>query len=162
MSQERRSSITNSTGKIDSGIMLARVVGYLDPTFMAGIEVTLLRDQGNEVGDMHQTYSVKYATPFYGVTGYEYMGVNKDNFSDTQKSYGMWFPTPEIGTTVLVAFINGNPAEGYFIGCVPGKFMNHMIPAIGASTQVELSDAAKKLFDTEQPLPVAEVNRKAN
>jgi starvation-inducible outer membrane lipoprotein len=162
MSQERRTTVTQSTGKIDSSIMLARVVGYLDPTFMAGLEVTLLSDQGNEVGDIHQTYSVKYATPFYGVTGYEYMGLNKGDFNDTQKSYGMWFPTPEIGTTVLVAFVEGNPAEGYFIGCVPGRYMNHMIPAIGASTQVELSEEDKKLFDTTQPLPVAEVNRKAN
>jgi starvation-inducible outer membrane lipoprotein len=162
MSQERRSVLNKSTGKIDSGIMMAKVVGYLDPTFMAGLEVTLLRDQGNEVGDIHQTYSIKYSTPFYGATGYEYMGLNKSDYNDTQKSYGMWFPPPEIGTTILVAFVDGNPAEGYFIACVPGKFMNHMIPAIGSSVHVELTDEDKKKYDTDQPLPVAEVNRKTN
>jgi hypothetical protein len=162
MSQERRTTVTQSTGKISSGIMLARVVGYLDPTFMAGLEVTLLSDQGNEVGDIHQTYSVKYSTPFYGVTGYEYMGLNKGDFNDTQKSFGMWFPAAEIGTTVLVSFVEGNPAEGYFLGCVPGKYMNHMIPAIGASTEVDLTEEDKKIFDTDRPIPVAEVNRKTN
>jgi hypothetical protein len=90
------------------------------------------------------------------------MGLNKEDFNDTQKSYGMWFPCPEIGTTVICTFIEGNPAEGYWIACVPGRFMNQMIPAIGASTEVELSQADKKKYDTTQPLPVAEVNRRAN
>jgi hypothetical protein len=142
--------------------MLAKVVGYLDPSFMSGLEVTLLRDNGNSIGDLGQTYTVKYASPFYGVTAYENMGLNKDDFNDTQKSYGMWFPTPEIGTTVLCAFVNGNPSEGYWIACAPSRFMNHMIPAIGGSTAVELTAEQKKKYDTAQPLPVAEVNRKTN
>jgi hypothetical protein len=142
--------------------MLAKVVGYLDPSFMSGLEVTLLRDSGNSIGDLGQTYTVRYASPFYGVTAYENMGLNKDDFNDTQKSYGMWFPTPEIGTTVLCAFVNGSPSEGYWIACVPSRFMNHMIPAIGGSTAVELTAEQKKKYDTTQPLPVAEVNRKTN
>ena len=162
MAQEEQTLRSNSMGKLDKGIMLAIVVGYLDPEFMSGLEVTLLRDQGNSIGDQNQTYPVKYASPFYGVTGYEYMGLNKTDFNDTQKSYGMWFPTPEIGTTVLVAFVDGEPSEGYFIACVPGKFMNHMIPAIAGSTEVELTEEEKKLFDTKSPLPVGEVNRKTN
>jgi hypothetical protein len=129
---------------------------------MAGLEVTLLRENGNSIGDLNQTYSVKYASPFYGVTGYEYMGLNKDDYQDTQKSYGMWFPTVEIGTTVLVAFVNGDADSGYFIACVPGKFMNHMVPALGGSTEFEATQEQKRKYDTTQPLPVAEYNRKAN
>jgi hypothetical protein len=162
MAQERRSKIVDNDVKVGTGIMLARVVSYMDPEFMGGLEVTLITDSGNTIGANQETYSVKYATPFYGVTGYEYMGLNKADFTDTQKSYGMWFPTPEIGTTVLVAFVDGDPSKGYYIACVPGRFMNHMIPAIGASSEVELTEEDKKRFDTDQPLPVAEVNRKAN
>jgi hypothetical protein len=162
MSQNRRTSTTKQSGKISSGVLLAKVVSYLDPEFMGGLEVTLLRNQGNTIGETQQTYSVKYATPFYGVTAYEYMGVNKTDFNDTQKSYGMWFPTPEIGTTVLVVFADGDPAQGYFIACIPGRFMNHMIPAIGTSENVELTDDDKEFFDSDQPLPVGEVNRKIN
>jgi hypothetical protein len=90
------------------------------------------------------------------------MGLNKDDFNDTQKSYGMWFPTPEIGTTVMCVFVDGNPSDGYWIACIPGKFVNHMIPAIGASSDVELSAADKTKYDTTQPLPVGEINRKTN
>jgi hypothetical protein len=162
MTIEKRTPNKPNQGKMDQGIVLAKVVGYLDAAFMGGLEVTLLRQQGNTIGDINQTYPVKYASPFYGVTGYEYMGLNVKDFNDTQKSYGMWFPTPEIGTTVLCVFIEGNPGDGYWIGCIPGRFMNQMIPAIGGSKEVDLTDEDKKKYDTTQPLPVAEINRKAN
>jgi hypothetical protein len=160
--RDGRTASSDSSGKIAQGILMAKVVGYLDPSFMCGLEVTLLRDQGNNVGEATQSYQVKYASPFYGSTAFENLGLNKADFNDTQKSYGMWFPTPEIGTTVLVVFVDGNPAEGYMIACIPGRFMNHMIPAIGGSTEYEITDADKKKYDTTQPLPVAEVNRKTN
>lgn len=159
---EKRTTGDIDTGKLGAGVYLAKVVGYLDPSFMGGLEVTLLSDLGNTVGDQFQTYSVKYASPFYGVTAYENMGLNKTDWNDTQQSYGMWFPTVEIGTTVLVVFVGGNPAMGYFIGCVPGRFANQMIPAIGGSTEFEATPEQKKKYDTTQPLPVAEFNRKTN
>lgn len=162
MARDGRTVGDESAGKIDKGVLTAKVTGYLDPAFMCGLEVTLLRDQGNSVGEQTQTYQVKYATPFYGSTAFENLGLNKSDFNDSQKSYGMWFPTPEIGTTVLVVFIDGNPAEGYFIACVPGRFMNHMIPAIGGSKEYEISSADKQKYDTTQPLPVTEINRKTN
>lgn len=162
MAIEKRSSEKLGGTKLPVGIMMAKVVGYLDPSFMCGLEVTLLREIGNDIGDSGQSYSVKYASPFYGSTAYENMGQNVADFNDTQKTYGMWFPAVEIGTTVLVAFVNGDASEGYFIGCVPGRFMNQMIPAISASASFEATAEQKKKYDTTLPLPVAEINRKAN
>ena len=162
MSIEKRTPVSDTSGKIGSGIMMAKVVGYLDPGLMSGLEVSLSRDNGNTIGDLGQTYTVRYASPFYGVTAYENLGLNKTDYTDTQKSYGMWFPTPEIGTTVLCAFVDGNTAEGFWFACVPSKFMNHMIPAIGGSNAVELTPEQKKKYDTTLPLPVAEINRKTN
>lgn len=162
MAIEKRSPEKPGGTKLPVGIMMAKVVGYLDPSFMCGLEVTLLREIGNDIGDSGQSYSVKYASPFYGSTAYENMGQNVADFNDTQKTYGMWFPAVEIGTTVLVAFVNGEASEGYFIGCVPGRFMNQMIPAIGASSAFEATAEQKKKYDTTLPLPVAEINRKAN
>lgn len=150
---------------IGTGPYLAKVVSQLDPSFMSGLEVTLLRDQANQTGEDSQTYFVRYMTPFYGSTAYEFMGVNKGNdqaYNDTQKSYGMWFVPPDIGVTVMVVFVDGNPSEGYFIGCVPSRFANNMIPAIGGTTLADVSPSDSKKYATTQPLPVAEVNRKAN
>ena len=161
----RSEQVNQAKAGIGNGPYLAKVVSHLDPSFMSSLEVTLLRDQGNTVGDEGQTYTVKYMTPFFGSTAYEFMGTNKGNadaYNDTQKSYGMWFCPPDVGVTVMVLFVDGNPSEGYWIGCVPSKFANSMIPAIGGSDQVDISPADKAKYATSQQLPVAEVNRKAN
>lgn len=177
MAQLRRTPANiTSKASIGTGPYLAIVVGHLDPTFMGGLEVTLLREQGNKVGDATQTHQVRYASPFFGSTAFEFMGKNTasipnssgtksstfDAYNDTQKSYGMWFVPPDIGGTVIVTFIDGDPSQGYWFACVPPRFANHMVPAIGSSPDVDIDDADKKKYNTRQPLPVAEFNRRLN
>ena len=169
MSQQRRSTNTKSQRKdMGAGVYRAKVIGHLDPTFMGGLEVTILREQGNDIGDDQQTYPVRCAMPFFGYTPFEFMGRNTgeentlEGFNDTQKSYGMWFVPPDIGITVLVVFVNGDPTQGYWIGCVPSRLANHMVPALGATDQVALDSSDKKKYNTKQPLPTAEINRRLN
>lgn len=161
----------NQSSKLDKGVYMARIVGHMDPSFMGGLEVTLLRTTGNAINDNTQTYVVKYATPFYGVTSYDNQGQNtsakagsQSGFDDTQKSYGMTFVPPDVGSTVLCMFVEGNPSEGYWFACVPDRFANHMIPAIAASENVDISkdDKTKYNYSSTQQLPVAEINRLAN
>lgn len=193
MAEDKRSSaeLTNSRG-IGNGPYLARIISHLDPSFMGSLEVTLLRDQGNTIGQDTQTYVVSCAQPFFGYTGFEFMGQNSaiakqtqgeqalgqrpsaqgsttaEAYNDTQKSYGMWFVPPDVGVTVLVVFIDGDPSQGYWIGCVPSRFANHMVPAIGGSTELDIDAVDKRKYGVNQdvtkrtPLPVAEVNRKLN
>ena len=112
MSQLKRPSVANETasGGLTTGVLMARVISHLDPTFMGGLEVVLLKDQGNTPGDDAQTYIVKYASPFFGYTPFEFMGKNDgsqstlEGFNDTQKSYGMWMVPPDVGVNVLVLF----------------------------------------------------------
>jgi hypothetical protein len=186
MAFEKRSAVNSSNQRdIGNGPYLARIISHLDPSFMGGLEVTLLRDQGNTMGNDSQTYTVRCATPFFGNTGFEFMGQNTANpsrtqgeqalnqqgtagsssfdaYNDTQKSYGMWMVPPDVGVTVLVVFVDGDPSQGYWIGCVPPKFANHMVPALGGSTEVDLDQASKQKYNTKQPLPVAEINRRIN
>lgn len=166
--QSRTPANVASKANIGAGPYLARIVSHLDPTFMGGLEVTLLRSQGNTVGEDSETYVVKCAQPFAGYTAFEYMGQNSgtgstlDAYNDTQKSYGMWFVPPDVGVTVIVVFIDGDPSQGYWIGCVPSRFSNNMVPAIAGSTEVDMDAADKKKYNTKQPLPVAEINRRFN
>jgi hypothetical protein len=154
----RVSSLETSQGSLGTAPYLAKIIGHLDPTFQGGLEVTLLRVSGNQIGDETQTYQVKYAPHFYGTTAYEYMGKN-NTFDDSQKSYGLWAVPPDVGVTGIVIFINGQPDHGFWIACVQDKFVNHMIPSIGASKNFTTEED----FDQgEHPLPVAEHNRKAN
>ena len=157
------------SGGLTTGIYVARVISHLDPSFMGSIEVNLLKDQANTAGDDSQTFIVKYASPFFGYTPFEFMGKNDgtnstiDGFSDTQKSYGMWFVPPDVGVNVLVLFVNGDPASGYWFACVPGVNINHMVPAIAASAVNSLDAEDKKRYGkTALTLPVAEVNKRIN
>lgn len=145
-------------GSLGTSPYMAKITGHLDPNFQGGLEVTLLKESGNQVGDENQTYIVYYSSPFYGTTAYEFMGKNVD-FNDSQKSYGFWGVPPDVGVTGIVIFINGDPSQGYWIGCIQDKFCNHMIPAIGSSKNYKTSTDYDQ---AEHPLPVAEHNRKAN
>jgi uncharacterized protein (DUF2345 family) len=152
-----------------TGIYKAIVVGHVDPSYMGTLRVCLLKEQGNNKFDIKQQYSVKCATPFYGATDFNFQGENtaaktdaQTGFDDTQKSYGMWFVPPDVGVTVLCMFANGEPDDGFWVACVPDKFANHMIPAIGGSLELDISEADKKKYSTDMPLPVGEINRVVN
>jgi len=160
MAQVKRES-ANKEADISGGPFLAKVIGHLDPSFMGGLEVTLLKKDGNSLGDAGQTYGVRYASPFFGSTAFEFQGSNKDDFNDSQKSYGMWFVPPDVGVTVIIFFIDGDPSQGYWMGCVPDRFTNHMVPAIAGSDAVEFAEGDAEYYDVGT-VPVAEVNRRAN
>lgn len=171
MAQFRRPSAEReiNSGGVGTGVYMARVISHLDPSFMGSLEVQLLKDQGNTPGDDAQTHIVKYASPFFGYTAFEFMGKNTgenstlEGFNDTQKSYGMWMVPPDIGVNVLVLFVDEDPSQGYWFACVPGRNANHMVPALGGSLQNFLDkDDKKKYGNTKLPLPVAEINKRIN
>lgn len=137
---------------------MARIVGFVDPNFQGGVEVSLLHEVGNQIADDTQTFVVQYASPFYGATAYEAMGKNNTH-DDSQQSYGFWGMPPDVGVTGIVIFVNGDPSYGFWIACVQDKFVNHMIPAIGATKNYETDSDYDQ---ADHPLPVAEHNRKAH
>lgn len=144
------------------GPRLAKVVGHEDTDYMGGLLVSLVMTDSDQVGLGTKVISVKYCPPFFGSTNYVFNGSNVGNdnaYNDTQKSYGMSFVPPDVGVTVLVIF-EEQTGEGYWIGCVPDRYMNHMVPAIAASAAVDLSPNQKGDYGNI-PLPVAEYNRVA-
>lgn len=149
-----------NTSPPGEGIQMATVIGHADPTFDGRLEVTLQRNQGNTKGEA--PYIVRYSSPFFGNTAYEFQGSNQNNFDETQKSYGMWFIPPDIGVDVLVVFINGEYDKGFWIACVPPTFAHRMVPALGADYNLALTDEQRSRFNTSFPLPVGEINRRIN
>lgn len=157
--EKRPVATTQSKPTLGLGIYLAKVVSVLDRSATGSLEVTLQRTMGNSVGDDNQSYVVRCAMPFYGSTPFEFMGYNNADYNDTQKSYGMWFVPPDVGVTVLVCFVDGNPGEGYWIACVPDRFMNHSVPGLASTTSVASPD---KKYGSTKRLPTGEVNRRAD
>ena len=160
MPVQQRTSAANE-GDLGAGPYLAKVVSNLDPSFMGGLQVTILTEEGTTVGEATQTYSVKYASPFMGSTAFENQGHNITDIHDTQKSYGFWMVPPDVGVTVIVVFIGGDASKGYWIGCVPSRFANNMTPGIASSDAVAFAEGASDKYDVST-LPVGEINRRAN
>jgi hypothetical protein len=134
------------------GPFLAKVISHLDPTYMGTLQVQLLREVGNDEAKEGQLHQVKYLTPFGGQTNVEYI-TEEDDYNATQKSYGMWFIPPDVGTIVMVIFIDGDPRKGYWIGCVPDENMNFQVPGHAATKY--------NIDGTYERVPVAEYNKKA-
>lgn len=141
------------------GPFLARVVHVDDSEYMGKIRVQILHIGSS--GDLvdGELASASYMSPFFGQTSEKYLGKSAEKeaaFNDTQKSWGMWVPTPEIGSTVIVMFIEGMANKGYWFGCIPEKYKNFMVPGI-AATGLNTDYTAKK-----SRVPVGEYNAVLN
>jgi len=143
------------------GPYLAEVTNHLDNSGMGSLEVLIKTRIPASPDQKQNTYAVRYMTPFYGVTPSKFMGTNKDSFNDTQKSYGMWMIPPDVGTTVMVIFVDSDPNQGYWIGCIPDILQNHMVPGIAASPNYrDLTPDQKIEYKGNISLPVGEYNKK--
>ena len=148
------------------GPYLGIIKNHLDPTRMGGVEVELIRGYtGNVEGSTGLLVPCYYLSPFYGITSLDFVGGpdTLKNFRDSQQSYGMWMVPPDVGTTVMVIFIEGEYNQGYWIGCVPELFQNYMVPGLASQplnkTWVSAEDSA---FYGTTTLPVSEYNKTQN
>ena len=78
--------------------------------------------------------TVNYCSPFAGATNNQTTSkTDLESFEKTQTSYGMWMIPPDINNQVLVMFAGGDPARGFWIGCVFDQFMNNMVPGMASN-----------------------------
>lgn len=151
---QNQDHIPDEMPPVKPGMYLATVTNVLDNNFMGVLQVKLLYAGSGNNDYSGQHLSVKYMSPFYGTTGRKNIKDIND-YDNTQKSYGMWMVAPDIGTTVVVLFMQGSPRFGYWIGCVPEDSMNFMIPGI-AATKYAIDPIGG------ERVPVAEYNAKIN
>lgn len=172
--EDRRSTIDQYRSQVlTPGPYLAKVVNNVDPMRQGSLEVELLRSVGIQEKADQQLFTVRYLSPFYGVTDVANNGPNANEFNHTQKSYGFWAVPPDTGTMVMVIFVDSDPGQGYWIGCVQDTYMNHMVPGIAASKSIEGqtrdqddSEWKNQLRSTSEAfgtdfLPVGEINRRS-
>lgn len=136
----------------------------IDPTHSGRLQVYIARFSGPDPNDAKQWITVKYMSPFAGVVaprGDPYEGGPKTGwgtYTTNPHSYGFWTGAPDIGSQVICIFINGNPQDGYYVGCVPIIGLTHMMPAVAASTKVVPNEKEADLYGGADRLPVTEVN----
>ena len=167
---KRTPNVVNANMFSSPGPYIAKVINNVDPMKQGSLQVELMRPIGNQAESEQQLYTVRYLSPFYGVTNIDLNGTDNYDFNHTQKSYGFWAVPPDTGTLVMVIFVEGNPGQGYWMGCVQDAFMNHMVPGIAASesTEQQVRDSDETSWTNAKStqekygtnfLPVGEINR---
>jgi uncharacterized protein (DUF2345 family) len=136
----------------------AIIVNHLDRTYTGTVEVELIKydSAGNLPKRSGQLIQARYLSPFYGITPAQGLTQN-DGYQNTQKSYGFWAVPPDVGTKVLVIFVEGNISNAYWIGCVQDRFMNFMVPDGRPCTENTTADTPPDLANLK--LPVGEYNK---
>lgn len=127
------------------GPFIAIVVNNADPTYMGRLTVVLQTRvmSGDNPNAAENQIVVDYCPPFFGATPIQTLRSSNENVPTGQKSYGMWFVPPDIGSKILVIFTEGN--QGFWIGCIPEFGMNFMTPGVDVATEANSEDNRTKL-----------------
>ena len=161
MAQDKRTA--GNEVKLTGGPYIATVVGHLDPNYMGAIEVQLLKiNTSNNQGLEGQSFKVKYASPFLGQTPASGLSNNKD-YKFTQQAYGFWMTPPDIGTRVIVVFVEGQANMGYWIGCVQDNYVNFSMPdrvATGFVNDVPKTPGSQESLAFTGKAVVGEINKR--
>lgn len=145
----------------NQGPLIATVVSHLDKDKMGALKVVLHRGttKGADYSDLVEV-TAEYLPSFFGYTPYEAMDGNNRSASSSQASYGMWFVPPDVGTQVVVIFIENMMSNRCFwIGCVPQPGINHMVPGLASTKSVELTPQEKTRMGADD-VPTMEANRR--
>lgn len=144
----------------ESGPFIGEVRNNVDPTRSGRLQVYIEDFAGPDKNNPDLWRDVSYISPYYGYTQQSGTNQGVGSYVGNSQSYGFWSTPPDIGTKVICFFASGDPNQGYYIGCVVEPGLNHMTPAIGATSryQIEPSGAQAGYFANATRLPVVEIN----
>lgn len=134
------------------------VKNNIDPTRAGRIQVYLKRLNNPDQEKPNNWTTVSYMSPFFGYTQNSSSSTGYGDYVGNPNSYGFWATPPDVGTEVIVVFLNGDPNMGYYIGCVPQPGMNQMVPAIGSSDSILANAGEANSYGGATRLPVSEIN----
>lgn len=154
----QRSSATSGGSNPELVPKIGIVKNNSDSTRSGRIWVYISDNSGTDPEDSTCWRPVIFLSPFYGKTLNSSPNTGEGNFKGNTHSYGMWFAPPDIGSSVLCVFANGDPNFGYYIGCIPDPLALHMVPAIGSSTNVVPGSGEASKYGGSTRLPVTNVN----
>lgn len=154
----KRSSPTSGGSNPELVPKIGIVKNNADSTRSGRIWVYIADNSGTDPEDSSCWRPVFFLSPFYGKTLNSSPNTGQGNFKGNTHSYGMWFSPPDIGTSVLCVFANGDLNYGYYIGCIPDPEALHMVPAIGSSTNVVPGSGEASKYGGAARLPVTNVN----
>jgi hypothetical protein len=131
----------------------------IDPIRSGRLRVYVADFGGQDPDDADSWLTVNYMTPFYGLTQGDSPKEGYGTYLQNQSAYGMWYSPPDIDTTVICIFINGDPEYGYWIGCVPEPEALYTVPALGSAETVVVNQNEGNSYGGATKLPVSNINK---
>jgi hypothetical protein len=154
-----KASQPNAGGAVLRSVPLFGIVkDNIDPIRSGRLQVYISDLGGLDPDDSSSWVTVSYMSPFYGVTTPSGANTGWGEYIKNPNSYGMWNSQPDIGTTVICIFINGDPNYGFWIGCVPQAEALQMVPAIGGTDNIVANAGEAKGLGGAVRLPVVNIN----
>lgn len=145
-------------GVIRSEPVFGVVKDNVDSTRSGRLQVYIADFGSPNPDDSNSWTTVSYMSPFYGVTKPSGPQTGYGTYVQNPHSYGVWNSPPDIGTTVICIFINGDMNYGFWIGCVPEPEALTMVPALGGVETVVPNAGEAKSLGGSTLLPVTNMN----
>ena len=130
----------------------------IDPTRSGRIRVYVSGMNSQPPDNPDSWSTVSFLSPYFGSVAGDAGNTGYGSYVGNPSSYGMWFAPPDIGTTVICVFVNGDPNYGFYIGAVPNPDALQMVPAIGAVDNIVPNDGEAQSYGGATRLPVTNIN----
>lgn len=139
-------------------IYLGKVRDTRDPQKMGRIKVWV-PDISGDRDNAASWFTASYCSPFAGASfvndGFykdtttndeiakssdvvqERTPTNEEGKLGGRQGYGMWFPAPDVGNDVLIAFISGDPVNCIYFGALFPQNQNFMVPGAPVATYTD-------------------------
>ena len=147
-------------GVIRSVPVLGVVKNNIDSTRAGRIDVYIADFGAPNPDDKSSWITVSYMSPFFGSTPPSAGSKDTEygSYTTNPTSYGMWYSPPDLGSSVVCIFINGDVNYGYYIGSILPPELLQMIPAIGATDNIVTNKGEADSYGGAKQLPVSNLN----
>lgn len=154
-----KASTINAGGAVTKNVPVIGIVkNNIDPIRSGRIQVYIADFGSSAPDDSSSWVTVSFMSPFYGVTRATGSNTGYGDFLSNPTSYGTWYSPPDLGTTVVCIFINGDINYGFYIGSIPQPEALFMVPAIGGSSEIIANAGESKSYGGALRLPVTNMN----
>jgi hypothetical protein len=129
-----------------------------DPTHSGKIQV-YISSLGSLDPDNYESWiPVNYMSSYFGMVRPTASDDGWGNYKTAPSSYGMWNSPPDIGTTVIVIFVDGEINKGFIIGSVPEPALLGQVPTIAATDFVVMNQGEAEILAGTLRLPTTNIN----
>ena len=110
------------------GVYTAKIMNNVDALKLNRVQLWVPAFGSAEI-DKDSWIIARPAMHFGGVT--PNMGAQSDDFENVQKAYGNFSPVPDIGSSVVVSFLDGSPSRCVILGSLHQDNLIHSLPGFG-------------------------------